>query len=53
MKRTILLSVLLTATISFSQNRDQIESTVEDIDAICLDIDSNSQLLVEFMYDHQ
>ena len=53
MKRTLLLSLLLTAATSFAQDKDQIESTVEDIDAICLNIDSNSQLLLDFMYDHQ
>ena len=53
MKRTLLLSLLLTAATSFAQDKDQIESTVEGIDAICLNIDSNSQLLLDFMYDHQ
>jgi len=53
MKRTLLLSFLLTAATSFAQDKDQIESTVEGIDAICLNIDSNSQLLLDFMYDHQ
>ena len=53
MKKNLLLSLLLTAATSFAQDKDQIESTVEDIDAICLNIDSNSQLLLDFMYDHQ
>ena len=53
MKKTILLSILLTAATSFAQDKEQIESTVVDIDNACRDIDSNSQLLLEFMYDHQ
>ena len=53
MKKTILLSVLLTTATSFAQDKDQIEYAVAYIDQICRDIDSNSQLLVEFIYDEQ
>ena len=51
MKKTILLSILLTAATSFAQDKDKVEYNVADIDGVCRDIDSNSQLLVDFMYD--